>query len=86
MPMIHDGDGNEVGDIVLSAKQRAVLETGEEIVVIYHTPQTLRHVLGEKSGTFTLLKVGERVIVRDANVLRRFVELQRAIKSARGAH
>lgn len=84
MSVIHDGDGNEVGNIVLSVKQQAVLATGEEIVVIYNTPQTLRHVLGQKSGSFTLLKVGDKVIARDANALRRYAELQRAIKSARG--
>ena len=86
MAMIHDGDGNEVADIALSVKQQAVLATGEEIVVIYHTPQTLRHLLGDKSGTFTLLKVGDKTIVRDAKVLRRYADLQRAIKAAREAH
>ena len=33
-----------------------------------------------------LLKVGDRTIVRDANVLRRYAQLQRAIKAAQGAH
>jgi len=84
--LIHDSDGNEIADIVLSVKQRAVLETGEEIVVIYHTPQTLRYVLGEKTGTFVLRKTGDRITVRDAAVLRRYAELQRAIKAAREAH
>ena len=84
--IIHDSDGNEIADIVLSVKQRAVLETGEEIVVIYHTPQTLRYVLGDKGGTFVLRKAGDRITVRDAAVLRRYAELQRAIKAAREAH
>jgi hypothetical protein len=82
MPIVHDTDGNEVADIALSEKQRRVLETGEEIVVIYHTPQTLRYVLGEKSGTFVLHKLGQRIVVRDADVLRRYADLQRAIKAA----
>jgi hypothetical protein len=83
MSIIHDGDGNEVGDIELSVKQKAVLETGEDIVVIYRTPQTLRHVIGDEEGSFILHKLGERTIVRDANVLRRYAKLQRAIKAAR---
>jgi hypothetical protein len=83
MSIIHDGDGNEVGDIELSIKQKSVLEAGEEIVVIYRTPQTLRHVIGDEEGSFILHKAGDRTIVRDANVLRNYAKLQRAIKAAR---
>jgi len=83
--MIHDSDGDELADIVLSAKQQAVLETGEEIVVIYNTPQTLRHLLGSASGSFTLRKTGDRIAVSDAKVLRRYAEMQRAIKAHRPA-
>ena len=67
---------------MLSDKQQAVLETGEEIVVIYHTPQMLRYVLGEKSGTFILRKAATDHRAR-CRVLRRYAELQRAIKAAR---
>ena len=81
--LIHDNDGNEVGDIELSAKQKAVLEAGEEVVVIFHTPQTMRYVLGEEQGSFILHKTDDRIIVHDADVLRRFARLQRAIKAAR---
>ena len=51
MPMIFDGDGNEIADIPLSEKQQRRARAGEEIVVIYHTPQMLRYLLGEHSGS-----------------------------------
>jgi hypothetical protein len=84
--LIYDGDGNEVADITISEKQRRVLETGEEIMVIYHTPQTLLYVIGERAGKFTLRREGQRIIARDLPMLRRYVDLQRAIKAAREAH
>ncbi len=86
MSTIHDGDGNEIGDIALSEKQQGVLETGEEIVVIYHTPQLLRHLLGEQSGSFVLQKRGQRIVAKDADHLRGYANLQRAIKAAREQH
>lgn len=83
MTVIHDGDGNEIAEIDLSEKQRAVLETGENVVMIYHTPQMLRHLLGEQTGTFVLHKHDDHVVVNDAGRLRKYAELQRAIKAAR---
>jgi len=65
MTVIHDGDGNEIADIGLSDKQRAVLETDEEIVMIYHTPQTLRSLLGEHNGSFSLRKHASRIVVNN---------------------
>ena len=51
--------------------------------MIYHTPQLLRSVLGEQSGTFILSKLGERIVAADAKGLRVYANLQRAIKAAR---
>lgn len=84
MSIIHDRDGNEVGDIELSYKQKAVLETGEEVVVIFRTPQTVRHVIGDEQGSFVLHKDGDRIIVHDAGMLRGYAKLQRTVKAARG--
>lgn len=81
---IFDDDGSEIGEIELSDKQARVLEAGEDIVMIYHTPQTLRHVLGAQNGNFMLHKAGQQVIAKDAVSLKRYVDMQRAIKAARG--
>ena len=83
MTVIHDDDGNEIADIGLSEKQRTLLEAGENVVMIYHTPQMLRHLLGEHSGSFELHKHDDRIVVGDAERLRAFADLQRAIKAAR---
>jgi hypothetical protein len=79
---IFDDGGTELAEIDLSYKQSHVLGAGEEIVVIYHTPQLLRHILGERSGTFTLHKVGEHVIAKDVAGLKRYAALQTAIRKA----
>ena len=84
MSIIHDSDGKEMGDIELSVKQKAMLDAGEEIVVIFRTPQTMRHVIGDEQGTLVLHKDGDRTIVRDAQMLRCYAKLQRTVKAARG--
>ena len=33
-----------------------MLDDGDEIAMIFHTPQLLRFVLGERNGSFTLRK------------------------------
>jgi hypothetical protein len=83
MPMIFDRDGNELADIPLSERNQHVLDHDEEVVIIYHTPQMLRYVLGEKSGTFTLRKSGSHIVAADVVSLRAYADLQRAIRVAR---
>jgi hypothetical protein len=83
MPDVFDGDGNVIGEIPLSVKQLALLESGEEISVIYHTPQLLRYLLGERSGSFSLHRNAERFITREPAAVKHFAELQKAIKHAR---
>ena len=82
MTMIFDRDGNELADIPLSERNQRVLDHNEEIVIIYHTPQMLRYVLGEKSGTFMLRKHGAHIVAVDVDGLRAYADLQRAIKVA----
>jgi hypothetical protein len=84
MDTIYDSDGNEIGGIPLSDKQRETIETGAEIVVIYHTPQMLRSLLGERNGSFMLRKIGERVVTTTAAAVKDFVALQKAIAAKRG--
>jgi len=86
MTMIFDADGNELADIALSEKQCALLEAGENIVLIYHTPQMLRHLVGDHSGSLILGKHGENVFTSAPDSLRAYADLQRAIKSAREQH
>ena len=86
MTMIFDGDGNELADIALSEKQQSVLDHDESIIVIYHTPQMLRHILGERSGSFMLRKRGDHIVAAAPDNLRAYADLQRAIKVAREQH
>ena len=82
--LIHDNDGAELADITLSEKQQAMLDAGENIVVIYHTPQLLRAVLGAQDGTFVLTKgSGDSIVTSDPISLKKYADLQRAIKAAR---
>ena len=83
MPKIYDDLGNEIADIPLSEKQQTVLEAGEEIVVFYHTPQLLRSVLGQQDGKFVLTKTGDQFKASDVLALKKYADLQRAIKAVR---
>jgi len=47
---IFDGDGNEIADLDISEKQTKILELGEEVVLLFHTPQLLRSLLGESEA------------------------------------
>ena len=85
MDAIYDSDGNEIGSIPLSDKQRTTIETGAEIVVIYHTPQLLRSLLGERNGSFILRKDGDRVVTTTTAAVKDFVALQQAIAATREA-
>ena len=81
---IYDSDGKEIGDIALSARQRALLDAGESIAVLYHTPQLLRSTLGENSGSFMLHKDGDRVVTPTPGPAKDCVRIQKGVKSAQG--
>ena len=82
---IVDGDGAQVGTIPLSEKQLAQLKTGAAITVQWHTPRLLQSMLGMETGAFELRQDdGGKIIVTDAEPLRRYVALQANIKHARG--
>ena len=80
---IFDGDGNEIAEIEISEKQQKILELGEEIVMLFHTPQLFRHLLGERTGSFMLKKIGARVIAGDAGSVRKYAEMIHAVREAR---
>jgi copper homeostasis protein CutC len=82
MTKIFGGDGQELGDLDLSEKMLAVLEHEGDVALTFHTPQLLRYVLGERAGSFILRKHETRVLVDDVDTLRRYIALQRDIKTA----
>jgi hypothetical protein len=83
MDAIYDADGNEIGSIPLSDKQRTTIETGADIVVIYHTPQMLRSLLGDCNGSFVLRKDGDRVLTTTPSAVKDYAKLRAAIAAAK---
>jgi hypothetical protein len=83
MQTIYDGDGNELGQIPLTPKQQAVLDAGAVLTVQYHTPQLMHAALGQRSGTFTVHKDGERLISATPKSVKDFVAMQAAIAAVR---
>jgi hypothetical protein len=86
MSDIYDADGNEIGAIALSARQRALLDAGENIAVLYHTPQLLRDALGHSSGSFMLRKDGDRLVTLSPEAAKECVRIQKAVAAARDAN
>ena len=82
MPKIYDRDGNEIAEFELSPKMLAALEADEEIAMIFHTPQLHHGTLGHQSGSFTLRKIGDRIVAFDAGTVRKFAGIQTAVKRA----
>jgi hypothetical protein len=72
-----------IADIPLSMKQMAMLEAGEAITVIFHTPQMLRDLLGPRNGAFTLVKDNDRITTAEPDSVKQFADLQRAIHAVR---
>ena len=83
MVTIHDAGGAVIGEITLSSKMIAALETGGEITLMFHTPQLLRGLLGESAGSVVLRKEGERIVAGNPQSVRKYCDLQKAIAAAR---
>jgi len=83
MPDIHNDDGDNIAEMSLTERQMAALEEGGEIVVIFHTPQLLRGLLGERNGSFTLHKHADRIVTNEPEAVKVYAGLQKAIASAR---
>jgi hypothetical protein len=83
MADVFDPDGNALGDVALSDKLADLIERGERAVMIYHTPQLLRYVLGERKGTFTLRKAAGHIMSDEPDAVKDYIALQRAIQAAR---
>jgi hypothetical protein len=82
---IVDSDGAPVGSIPLSDQQLTQLQAGTAITVQWHTPRMLQSILGTQAGAFELRQdEGGKIIVSDAESVRRYAALQTNIKRARG--
>jgi hypothetical protein len=84
MPKIFDSDSNEIAEFPLSPKHEQALKAGEEITMLFHTPQLQRSLLGTVSGSFTLRKIGERVVALDPGSVKKYAAIQQGVKKARG--
>lgn len=82
MPDVFDGDGNLLGDVSVSEKQLGILENGEDITVIYHTPQMLRGLVEQRNGSFTLRKSDDRIVTSDVEAVKAYAKLQKDIRGA----
>ena len=74
--IVHDADGNELGELSISDKQREALSDGAAVEVQYHTPQLLQSVLGTHSGTFTLQMDDDRLVTTTPDIFKRYLELR----------
>ena len=83
MAKIYNSSGDEMGELTLTAKQKRILDSGENLVVIFHTPQLLHNALGMRSGSIVLVKDGEDIKTLTPVVTAEFLALQAAIKAAR---
>ena len=80
---VFDRDGNELADLAISEKQQNILEANEKIVVLFHTPQLFRGLLGERTGSFMLRKIDDRIVATDTASVAKYAELMRAVKAVR---
>jgi hypothetical protein len=84
MPKIFDSDGNEIADFAISPRHEQALEAGEEVTTLFHTPQLHRSLLGTVLGSFTLRKIGERIVALDPGTVKKYAAIQQAVKKTRG--
>jgi hypothetical protein len=84
MTDVFDDDGNMIASLPISHKMLAILETGANVTLIYHTPRMLREFLGDKNGSVELSgKPSARVLARNPRAVKAMAELQAAIIKAK---
>jgi hypothetical protein len=81
--LIYDQNGAKIGDVLLSQKQQALVDSGQTLTVLYHTPQLMRGLLGTRNGSFTLRKDGERIVTKQPVAVQEYIDLQKAIAVVR---
>jgi len=80
---IYDRNGNLIASLPLSDQQAALLDKEGTLTVQYHTPQLLRHLLGDRNGTFDLHKDGGRIVAQASGSVRALAALLADAKKAR---
>ncbi len=85
MEQIYDRNGDPLAIVPVSERMLDILDTGEEMTIIYHTPQLLRDRLGNRSGNFVLYKVGDQIRVTDQKPFLEFVQIQAGVEAAQGS-
>jgi hypothetical protein len=83
MADIFDPTGEKIAAIPLSERQLQLLDVGTTIVVQYHTPQLLRGILGEQTGSFALHKMSERIIATDPHAVKICAEMLQGVEFTR---
>lgn len=79
---IYHEDGSKLGAMALSEKSQGLLDEGESVTVLYHTPRMLQDQLGNKNGAFGLRKDGDRIVTDSPAQVGEFLALQTAIAAA----
>lgn len=83
---IYDQNGVSLGAISLSEKSQELLEDGEYITVLYHTPRALTDQLGRRNGAFALYKEGDRILTDNPAQVTEYLDLQVAIQTAQAGN
>jgi hypothetical protein len=80
MADIYDKSGVLVASgIPISENQQQLLDLGVAISVSFHTPQLMRHKIGEQAGSFQLSKENGKIVTINAEAVRGYATLFRAI-------
>jgi len=83
MATVYDPEGKHSLDLPLSEKQRALLEAGGEVTIVYHTPQLMRGLIGRSSGQLKVKQTDGRCMASDPLAFRAFQALWVAIEGVR---
>jgi hypothetical protein len=78
-------DGVKLGAIPLSEKTQALLDEGEWITILYHTPRMLQDQLGTSHGAFAIRKEDDQIVTTSPDKLAEYIRLQAAIGAAKRA-
>ena len=73
---VYEANGAHIGEIPISAQQRAVLHAGGRITIDYHTPRMLREMLGARNGSFDVREIDGRLLVSDAEQVKCYIAMQ----------
>jgi len=79
MADIHDEVGNKVATVTFSPQDQAVLDSGGKITLHFHTPISMRNILGPNDFTVTVDGSGPKLKTDSPDQFRRFVTLHNQV-------